>query len=112
MEGEEPTRISCRVKKIGWVAYGIGDASRDGFRVDIHIGDNLQFRYGQWASVLSEKSSNYRELWNLVDTLEGLGEGERELKGCELFLFTDNLVAECAYYKGSSSSRMLFGLVL
>ena len=34
------------------------------------------------------------------------------LQGCELFLFTDNLVAEYAYYKGISSSRMLFNLVL
>ena len=45
MEGEEPTRISCRVKKIGWVAYGIGDASGDGFGAAINIGDDLQFRY-------------------------------------------------------------------
>ena len=34
------------------------------------------------------------------------------LKDCELFLFTDNFVADCAYYKGSSSSRFLFLLVL
>ena len=51
------------------------------------------------------------KLRNLVDTLEGLCENGN-LKGCELFLFTDNLVAEYAYYKGSSSSRMLFDLVL
>ena len=109
--GNEPTRIPCRVKKTGWVAYGIGDASGDGFGATIHLGDDLQFRYGQWVTAISEKSSNYRELRNLVDTLEGLCENGN-LKGCELFLFTDNLVAEYAYYKGSSSSRMLFDLVL
>ena len=46
-----------------------------------------------------------------MDTLGGLCKGGK-LKGCELFLFTDNLVAEYAYYKDSSFSRMLFGLVL
>ena len=30
------------------------------------------------------------------------------LSDCELFLCTDNLVAECAYYKDLSSSRSLF----
>ena len=34
------------------------------------------------------------------------------LNECELFLCTDNLVVECAYYKGSSSSRSLFLSVL
>ena len=31
---------------------------------------------------------------------------------CEVFLLTDNLVVENAFYKGSSSSVLLFGLVL
>ena len=48
-------------------------------------------------------------LWNLVDTLEGLCEGGKS-KGCELFLFTDNLVAEYAYYNGSSYSITFFDL--
>ena len=42
LKGDEPTRIPCRVKKIWWVVYGIGDASGDGFGVAIHIGDNLE----------------------------------------------------------------------
>ena len=111
MEDDEPTRITCRVKKTGWVAYGIGDASGDGFGADIRINDDLQFRYGQWATAISEKSSNYNELCNLVDTLEDLCE-KGKLKGYELFLLADNLVAENAYLKDSSSSRTLFELVL
>ena len=63
------------------------------------------------SSALSERSSNYRELCNLVDTLERLYI-DGSLRGCELFLFTDNLVGEYTYYKGSSTSRMLFNLVL
>ena len=89
----------------------IVDASGSDFGTDIHIGDDIQFRYGQWTTASREKSSNYRELCNLVNTLEDLCE-KGKLKDCELFLFADNLVAEYAYYKCSSSSRTLFELVL
>ena len=34
------------------------------------------------------------------------------LKNCELFLYTDNSVADYAYYRGSSSSTLLFLLIL
>ena len=47
----------------------------------------------------------------MVNTVEKLY-GERHLKDCELFLHTDNLVTDCTYYKGSSSSRTLFLLIL
>ena len=60
---------------------------------------------------MSERSSNYRELRNILDDLKGLCE-DRKLKGCELFLFTDNLVVVHAYYKDSLVSRMVFDLVL
>ena len=60
---------------------------------------------------MSERSSNYRKLRNLVDILKGLCEGKK-LKGYELFCFTEILVAEYAYCKGSSSSKILFDLVL
>ena len=60
---------------------------------------------------MSERSSNYRELRNILDNLKGLCE-DRKLKGCELFLFTNNLVVVHAYYKDSLVSRMVFDLVL
>ena len=64
LEGGESTRIPCRVKKIGWVAYSIGDTSGDVIGAYIHIRDNLQFRYGQWATDLSENRRiiNFMEL--------------------------------------------------
>jgi hypothetical protein len=34
------------------------------------------------------------------------------LMNCELFLFTDNSVAEAAFHKGTSSSKVLFHLIL
>ena len=36
----------------------------------------------------------------------------RKLRDCEVFLLTDNLVAENSFYKGTSSSETLFGLIL
>ena len=36
---------------------------------------------------------------------------EGKLRDCEIFLLTDNLVAETAFYKGSSSNETLFNLV-
>jgi len=32
--------------------------------------------------------------------------------GLELFLFTDNLVAESAFYRGTSSNPLLFNLII
>ena len=59
----------------------------------------------------SGESSNFREFNNLVETLE------REhhvgnLRNLEVFVCTDNEVAEKAFYKGSSKSPKLFNLVL
>lgn len=73
---------------------------------------NARYRYGQWASEISETtSSNWHELGNLVITLERWEE-EGLLNGVELFLFTDNATAEAAFWKGTSKSKALFELVL
>ena len=57
------------------------------------------------------ESSNFRELNNLVEILE-----EEHLNGnlnnIEVFICTDNVVAERAFYKGSSKSEKLYNLVL
>ena len=74
---------------------------------DSHIG----FRFGTWYCSSSDKSSNYREMRNLAETLEAMA-SEGELLGCKLFLFTDNSTAESAFFKGLSLSKDLFELVL
>ena len=89
----------------------LGDASGNGFGGVLQIGNTINFQYGQWSSEISEKSSNYRELRNLVETLEGLYL-KMKLSNCEVCLLTDNIVADYAFYKGSSSSRRLFELIL
>ena len=66
---------------------------------------------GEWSMKEGELSSNYRKLNNLVVAVEKLYK-EGLLKDYELFLFTYNFVVDCAYYKGFSSSRALFLLVL
>ncbi|GFH43770.1 hypothetical protein CTEN210_00243 [Chaetoceros tenuissimus] len=58
-----------------------------------------------------DSSSNFKEFENSVQTLEEMGE-KGELGGFELFYFTDNSVSESAAYRGSSSSKKLFDLVL
>ena len=55
--------------------------------------------------------SNLRELKTLVDMLKLMAK-RGELQGIEMFLFTDNLIAENAFYSGGSSSEALFDLVL
>ena len=58
------------------------------------------------------KSSNFRELANLVLLLKtGLADGTIP-EGSEAFIFTDNFVAECTYHRGNSKSRTLFDLML
>ena len=71
----------------------------------------MHFRYGQWVADIREQSSNYRELRNLVEYMENLYV-EVKLRDYELFLLTNNLEADCAYYKRIPPSRLLNDLVL
>eukprot|EP00804_Cyclotella_cryptica_P022763 CCRYP_004986-RA/>CCRYP_004986-RA protein AED:0.37 eAED:0.37 QI:0/0/0/1/0/0/2/0/452 len=109
---------------VAHVFYGFGDTSGKGkgstkqsFKTIQHSSGELgpsgevKFRVGMWNASVENKSSNYRELRNLVEDLEA----EAALGGLadtEMFLFTDNSTAESAYYKGSSSSKKLHALIL
>ena len=99
------------MSKSRWVSYGIGDASSNEYGVIVRIGEKLHYIDGQWTSAENEQTSNYRELYNLVNAVEKLYK-EGLLKNCELFLYTDNSVADYAYYRGLSSSRFLILLIL
>jgi len=52
------------------VSYGIGDASGNGYGTAMYLKDSIIYRYGQWASEVSEAFSNYTELKNLVNMVE------------------------------------------
>ena len=113
-QGEEPVKLLIRGKNLWEVIYGFGDASGAGFGSSFvkAIDENkIYFRYGRWGSDLDDSSSNFRELNNLVESLEELIEVQ-DLKGVEIFIFTDNSTAESAFYRGSSSVKTLFELIL
>jgi hypothetical protein len=106
-----PSKRLVRPVKGTMVAYNFGDASGSGFGSSLAIGDKVVFKSGQSDDEHNMATSNFRELSNLIYTIE-----ENNTKGLlektELFVFTDNSTAEAAFYKGTSSSAKLFDLVL
>ncbi|KAL7571732.1 hypothetical protein ACA910_002831 [Epithemia clementina (nom. ined.)] len=68
--------------------------------------------HGVWTQDYSTKSSNFRELYNLVLRMEVLMKENKFAKRTEVFIFTDNATAKAAFYKGTSKSKLLFQLVL
>jgi len=107
----QPPKHTIRSKASLSVAYGFGDASGQGFGCGVQVDERFHYRFGNWATAESEKSSNYRELNNLVLGLESWAQ-ENLINHREIFLFTDNTTAEGAYYRGTSTNKVLFGLVL
>jgi hypothetical protein len=92
--------------------YGFGDASGSGFGTTIQIGDHINYKYGQWCSkVTEERSSNWRELNNLVEALERVVV-EHNMRGSDIFIFMDISTAKSAFWKWTSKFRLLFELVL
>jgi hypothetical protein len=101
-----------RPRQICLALYGCVDASGTGYASTLELANkHLLFWHGVWGRDADSVSSNYRELHNLVDTIEdGIREGD--LAHTELFICTDNSTAEGAYYKGNTDSPLLFDLVL
>lgn len=110
-EGPIPKKRKVRPSFTAVANYCFGDASGKGFGSSLSINGRLVFRHGQWSKEMESESSNYRELANLVLTVEESAK-EGLLDDCELFLFTDNTTAESAFYKGTSSVKPLFDFML
>lgn len=92
--------------------YGFGDASGAGFGATIDRPDiGLVGRFGLWGRDAEDESSNYRELRNLVETVENEARSG-VLEGNEMWLFTDNSTAESCFTRGDSKSLKLHELVL
>lgn len=124
-----PLRV-VRAKEVVTAYYGFGDASGAGFGDTLLTPNGIVYQGGLWGDDLHAQSSNYRELFNLTEAMEAhiadlhfphlqhLVETFEETArsglwmSAEVFLFTDNAVAEWAYYKGTSSNKALFELVL
>jgi hypothetical protein len=116
-----PLRV-VRPAQVVQVVYGFVDASGTGLGSTVQgfcvqklsepvERERLRYRVGVWGKDEETESSNYRELANLVMTVETEAEAGR-LDNTEFFLFTDNSTAESAFYKGSSTSKNLHALVL
>jgi hypothetical protein len=106
-----PARRLVRPTKGASVVYKFGDASGSGFGSSFYINDRLYYSSGQWNDDYSSESSNYRDLANLGFAMEE-AQQRGELRHAEVFVFTDNSTAESAFFKGTSSSKRLFELVL
>jgi hypothetical protein len=103
--------VVVRSKRMYLVRYGFGDASGGGFGSSMTSPQGIQVHMGTWNEKGSKQSSNFRELGNLVHRLEL--EAERGLlSGAEIFMFTDNSTAESAFHNGTSSSPILFELIV
>lgn len=105
---EVPPIINDRSAMIQVVRYGFGDASGTGFGSTIETSRGLKYRVGVWGSDDKTESSNYKELENVVTTIEDEALSGN-LKGAALFFFTDNSTVEAALFKGNSSSRFQLG---
>ncbi len=100
----KPALRCVQSKRIITAYYGFGDASLAGFGSTIQCPSGVHGRFGLWGKDKEDKSSNYRELRNLVETVEE-ETGESYLKNSKLWLFTDNSTAKSCFYKGRLSSK-------
>ena len=110
-QSDEPVMRCVHNKHTITAYYGFGDASSGGFGSTVERPDGLHGRFGIWGSDNEDKSSNYRELCNLVETIEEEAK-EGHLKDGELWIFTDNSTAESCFFRGGSTSKTLHELVL
>jgi hypothetical protein len=109
-----PTPPTRMIRCMRWqtAVYGFVDASSAGFGGSFALPDgSVFFRHGLWGRDADSMSSNFKELCNLVDSIEE-GVQSRELADTELFILTDNTTAEGCYYKGNADNRQLFNQVL
>lgn len=105
-----PTRY-VRSKQIRLASYSFTDASGGGFGSSTLTGEDLQYTHGVWTTAGELSTSNFRELENLVLTLEqGVNEGT--LLDSEVWIFTDNSTSEAVFWKGHSRSQLLNQLAL
>lgn len=125
---ELPAERIVRAKTVVHIVYGFADASGTGFGSTtvklkalgrlrkigeaVSVGHNkLRYRIGVWGKDAEGGSSNYRELRNVVEAVES-EEAAGNLVDAQIFMCTDNVVAEAAIYNGTSSDPTLYDLVL
>jgi hypothetical protein len=111
---EEPPDIPIRSVESA-ATYLVRDASGEGFGSTNGTQNKKTFdaNYGTWKpQVTEDESSNFQEAGYLIIRAKALIREGKLKPGSELFVFTDNSVAERTYYKGSSSSPKLHQMIL
>ena len=106
---ESPPNIPIRASH-DKALYIVGDHSGSGFGSSrwIQNGKAVDAQFGRWTFDVSEnESSNFRESANLVNSLKSHLKNGKIPPGTEVFICTDNAVAESTYFKGSSKSPKL-----
>ena len=111
MRSDTPPEVVVRTEKAILLIYGYADASGSGFGESLLIKGHVHYRIGTWATEEQTNSSNWREFENVVSGMEDAGH-KGWLRGASVLLATDNSVVERALYKGNSTSKKLFKLVL
>jgi hypothetical protein len=105
----EPPRQLYRAKHV-MAFFVIGDASGSGKGVAVVEQYGVDYEAGTWKVQWRKESSNVREAEKLTDRVERLSK-ESKLFEHEVFVLTDNLAFEGAYYKGHSPSEKLNDIV-
>jgi hypothetical protein len=110
---DEPPCRQVRSSSILSVIYGFGDASGKGFGSALQKRKEagISIRIGVWSWTEIEESSNWREFTNCIEALEA-EESAGSLYQALVYLFTDNSTVDFALYKGASSIRKLWELVI
>ena len=109
-ETDEPPEVNVRSNRVYTLLFGFHDASGSGLGSSVLGPEGIRRRVGIWASDMDE-SSNFREFENGVQTLEDEAK-EGRLDNAMVFLCTDNSTTEAGWYKGNSSSKKLFDLIV
>eukprot|EP00536_Pseudo-nitzschia_multiseries_P004835 jgi/Psemu1/10996/gm1.10996_g len=112
---EDSPMIPARVcNKEAW-CYVVGDALGLGSGSSTWKSKErkIHVELSTWSEKVSNgSSSNFREAANLVESLKCKVASAVIARGLEVFVFTDNFVAESTIYKGSSSSKLLHNMIL
>jgi hypothetical protein len=97
-EPEAPPHRVVRPRTRASVVYSFGDASGSVFGSSSWKSVQVSYYAGQWTDEIGLNSSNFRELSNLINSIEqGINDGT--LENTEVFIFTDNTAAESAFFK-------------
>jgi hypothetical protein len=108
---DEPPIRWVRGRKISKAVYSFADASGAGYGQSLSLDNVILYPHGIWDETTMSQSSNFRELSNLVHTLEeGVKSGT--LLHTKVWIFTDNTTAEGVFWKGHSPNPLLNELAL